>query len=145
MGCLHGGTVEFVVRLLATPYIPTPCQGLILVLESAMGDDMRLPYTVDKFRQSLAELAIAGVLCNIAGLVIGRGYKYDQKMQDELAAVITQIFDTFVDSGRNVPVLMNVDVGHSSPLLTLPLGAVAMLDSESDKFTVLEPGVQPEV
>ncbi|KAB8227341.1 S66 peptidase family protein [Aspergillus alliaceus] len=145
-GCLQGGTVEYVVRLLATPYIlTTPCQGLILVLESAMGDDMRLPYTVDKFRQSLVELAISGVFCNITGLVIGRGYKYDEQMQDQLATVVTQVFDALVNPSGNVPVLMNVDFGHSSPLLTLPLGAVARLDSESDEFTVLEAGVRPQM
>jgi muramoyltetrapeptide carboxypeptidase LdcA involved in peptidoglycan recycling len=145
-GCLHGGTVEYVVRLLATPYVPQPFKdgSMILLLESAMGDNMRQPYPLDKFRQSLVELAVAGVLHNISGLVIGRSYKYDEQMLDELAETILQVFDALVDQQqkKELPILMNVDVGHSSPILTLPLGALALLDSESNEFAVLEPGVQ---
>ncbi|RHZ64924.1 uncharacterized protein CDV56_107096 [Aspergillus thermomutatus] len=123
-GHLYGGTVVCVVRLLGSPYVPSSWKGKILFLETAMGDDMHRPYNVANFRKSLADLALAGVLRDISGLVIGRGYKYDEQRQDDLAAVILQVFDAIVDRDRDeeLPILMNVDFGHTSPLLTLPLG-----------------------
>lgn len=143
-GHLYGGTVRCVVRLQGTFYAPGSWKDKILFLESSMGDDMRLPYTVDEFRGNLVDLALAGVLQDISGLVVGRGYKYDTHMQDELASVITEVFDVIVgrDRDEELPILMNVDFGHTSPFLTLPIGALVRLDSESDEFTMLEPGVQ---
>jgi hypothetical protein len=42
-----------------------------MFLESAMGDDMGLPYTVNEFRNNFVNLALAGSLGDISGLVIG--------------------------------------------------------------------------
>lgn len=112
-----------------------------------MGDNMRLPYSVSNFRKSLVDLALAGILHEISGLLVGRGYKYDDRMQDELAGVISEVFDVFVgrmaEDEPPMPVLMNVDFGHTSPFLTLPIGALVELDSAADEFRVLEPGVAP--
>lgn len=40
------------------------------------------------------------------------------------------------------PILMNVDFGHTSPFLTLPVNAMHRLVSDLDEFNVMEPGVQ---
>ncbi|KAJ5811577.1 hypothetical protein N7474_007878 [Penicillium riverlandense] len=143
-GHLYGGTIICVVRLQATNYAPASWKGKILFLESAMGDDMQLPYSVSEFRNNLVDLALSGVLYEISGLVVGRGYKYDDSMQEELASVIEEVFDVTVGRSREdeLPILMNVDFGHTSPLLTLPIGALVSLDSDSDEFKIMEPGVQ---
>ena len=43
--------------------------------------------------------------------------------------------------GTDFPILLNVDVGHTDPILTVPLNAMVGLDSEKDEFTILEAGV----
>lgn len=143
-GNLYGGTIICVVRLQATNYAPASWKGNILFLESAMGDNMQLPYSVSQFRNNLVDLALSGMLHEIRGLVVGRGYKYDGLMQDELAGVIEEVFDVIVGRNREeeLPILMNVDFGHTSPLLTLPIGALVRLDSDMDEFEIMEPGVQ---
>lgn len=147
-GHLYGGTISCVVRLQATNYAPTSWKGKILFLESSMGDNLQLAYSVSKFRSNLVDLALSGVLNEISGLVVGRGYKYDKVMQDELAGVIEEVFHVIVgrrsdqEEEKQLPVLMNVDFGHTSPLLTLPIGALVSLDSESDEFRIMEAGVQ---
>ncbi|RAL14150.1 S66 peptidase family protein [Aspergillus homomorphus CBS 101889] len=141
-GRLYGGTVHIVERLQGTVYAPDSWAGRVLLLESAMGgDSLHLPYALSRFRGNLVDLALSGVLGQISGLVIGRGYKYDAGMQDELAKVIEEVLDVVVGRKDEVPVLMNVDVGHTSPFLTLPFGARVRLDSEADEFVVLEAGV----
>ncbi|KAJ6032495.1 peptidase family S66 [Penicillium herquei] len=143
-GYLYGGTTSCVVRLQGTPYAPDSWNDKILFLESSMGDNVQLPYSVGEFRNNLVDLALSGVLNEIRGLVIGRGYKYDASMQDELAGVIEEVFDVIVRRSRDeeLPILMNVDFGHTSPFLTLPYHALVSLDGDRDKFSVLEPGVQ---
>ncbi|OOF90641.1 hypothetical protein ASPCADRAFT_519063 [Aspergillus carbonarius ITEM 5010] len=142
-GHLYGGTVSCVVRLQGTPYAPASWEDKIMFLESAMGDSLAQPYSVDRFRSALVDLALCGVLQQIRGLVVGRGYKYDDEMQDQLAGVITEVFDTIVGRGsEGIPILMNVDFGHTSPLLTLPIGARVRLNSERDEFVVLEAAVE---
>ncbi|GLA69659.1 hypothetical protein AtubIFM55763_010176 [Aspergillus tubingensis] len=126
-----------------TQYAPS-WKDKILFLESAMGDNLQLPYSVSQFRNNLVDLALSGILHEIRGLVVGRGYKYNTHMQEELANVILEVFEVIV--GRNpeeqLPILINVDFGHTSPFLTLPINALVKLDSDLDEFSVLEPGVQ---
>jgi muramoyltetrapeptide carboxypeptidase LdcA involved in peptidoglycan recycling len=42
---------------------------------------------------------------------------------------------------RNFLILFGVDVGHTDPMVTVPLNAAARLDSEEDIWEVLEAGV----
>jgi len=142
-GQLYGGTISCVVRLQGTKYAPGSWKGKILFLETSMGGDITLPYSVTDFRSNLVDLALSGALHDISGLAIGRGYKYDLQMQDEIAGIIGEIFDVIVPrEPEGLPIVMNVDFGHTSPLLTLPIGALAQMDSHADEFMILEPGVQ---
>jgi muramoyltetrapeptide carboxypeptidase LdcA involved in peptidoglycan recycling len=43
--------------------------------------------------------------------------------------------------GTTFPILFNVDIGHTDPILTIPMNAEVRLDSEGDEFVVLEAGV----
>lgn len=103
------------------------------------GDDLGKPYSVRAFREALVDLALAGVLGSVSGLVVGRGFKYDAGMQDELASVILEVVEGKKE--EDFPILMNVDFGHTSPFLTIPLGALATMDSEADQVVILEAGV----
>jgi muramoyltetrapeptide carboxypeptidase LdcA involved in peptidoglycan recycling len=64
-------------------------------------------------------------------------------MQDDVASLISEVFEAIVDRKYprldEVPVLINVDFGHISPVPTLPVGALARLGSEFNEFTMLEP------
>ena len=63
-GVLVGGNLSLIASLLATPYLPG-FQDKILFLE----DDYEAPYSIDRM---LAQLWLAGVLDEIAGLVFGK-------------------------------------------------------------------------
>lgn len=68
--------------------------------------------------------------------VVDRPYAYDEKMRDEFAQMAKEQCD-----GTTFPVLLNVDVEYTDPILTTPLNAMVSLDSEKDEFTILEAGV----
>ena len=143
-GQLFGGVLGCVVRTIGTPYAPDSWVGKMLFVETSMADgNSDLPYPLYRIRESFTDLALAGVLGQVSGVVIGRGYRYDQTMQDEVARVVSEVFETIVWGDKptpEFPILMNVDFGHTSPLLTLPYGALAELDSSKDEFSILEAG-----
>ncbi|GLA56116.1 hypothetical protein AnigIFM63604_004654 [Aspergillus niger] len=100
--------------------------------------------SVSQFRNNLVDLALSGILHEFCGLVVGQGYRYDTYMQDELASMIEEVFDVIVGRSleEQLPILMNVDFGHTSPILTLPINTLVRLDCDLDEFSVLEPGVR---
>ncbi|KAI4765254.1 peptidase S66, LD-carboxypeptidase A [Aureobasidium sp. EXF-3400] len=134
-GKLYGGCLPSLVQLFGTKYLPDYTRR-ILLLELPEGDKPGIPFSLDAARCAMADLRNAGILEKVAGMVIGRPYMYDEKMT---AAFEKMVVDQ--SYGLEIPILANVDTGHSDPMLTLPLDAMVSLDSEAgeyEQFVVLE-------
>ena len=135
-GHLMGGCLEVLDMLNGTPGWPEPAlwQGAILCLETS--EDVPPPSQVGYW---LRNFAAQGILQHAAGLVLARPRSYTPQMVEELYGWVTKVL---WEAGReNLTVLANVDFGHTSPQLTLPLGALARLDPAEKVFEVLEGGV----
>ena len=94
-------------------------------------------------RMGVADLVAQGVFREAAGLVIGRPYGYDS---EERTGQYVDVFrgllcDGKASGGNEFPILFGVDFGHTTPMVTLPFDALAELDSEADRFAILESGV----
>ncbi len=46
-------------------------------------------------------------------------------------------------AAAGIPVLGNVDLGHTDPMLALPLGALARVDAGRHEFGLVEPATSP--
>ena len=70
----------------------------------------------------------------MSGLVIGRM----QRLSGVTASHLERIVDECID--LDIPVLAGVDVGHTDPMLTLPVGGAARLDVAGDdaRFVITE-------
>jgi len=87
----------------------------------------------------LRNFAAQGLLAGAAGLVLARPRGYTPERVEALYGWVRRVL---WEAGReDLPVLANVDFGHTSPQLTLPFGAQARLDPALDVFEVLEGGV----
>lgn len=84
----------------------------------------------------MADLVNLEVFAVISGLVVGRPYKYDEQLEKQFKQMILDQCH-----GTSFPILYNVDIGHTDPMLTIPLNAMASLDSEKDEFAILEAAV----
>jgi len=73
-----------------------------------------------------------GVLDQIAGLIVARPYGYRPEEMETLDAVIRHRL-----SGYRIPVLAGVDVGHITPLQTLPIGCEALPDADLGRFAMV--------
>jgi muramoyltetrapeptide carboxypeptidase LdcA involved in peptidoglycan recycling len=88
----------------------------------------------------MADFVNLGVFEVISGLVVGRPFKYDEQQKKEFNQMILDQC-----RGTDFPILCNVDIGHTDPMLTIPLNAMASLDSAKDMFAILEAAVVESV
>ncbi len=78
-----------------------------------------------------------GVFEQIAGLIVARPYGYTDDDKARLHKVIVERTERFA-----FPVLADTDIGHTTPLQTLPIGCTAILDSAANRFAITEAAVR---
>jgi muramoyltetrapeptide carboxypeptidase LdcA involved in peptidoglycan recycling len=134
-GRIFGGCLPSILHLAGTKFWPD-YKGRILLLESPMGEQMDKPLPLMATRAQMANLGNLGVFDVIAGLVVGRPFGLDEGGREEFRGMMEGVLE-----GTSFPVLLDVDVGHTAPILTIPLDALCSLDSKKDEFSILEAGV----
>jgi muramoyltetrapeptide carboxypeptidase len=131
-GWLLGGCLETVCWHLKGSSSWLDPTGAILVLETS--EEAPQPAAVDSYLTDLEQL---GVFDGAAGLVIGRPYGYDDDARETLWRVVEER-----TRDAAIPVLGDVDCGHTDPMLTLPIGARAVLDAGVRTFATMEPATR---
>ena len=74
----------------------------------------------------------------IGGLIIARPMRYSGDRAEILWRIVAERTAT-----AGIPVLGNVDPGHTDPMLTLPLGALRRVDAGRHEFGLVEPATGP--
>ncbi|KAH7236872.1 peptidase family S66 [Fusarium redolens] len=142
-GRLFGGCLTVVARLSGVSAIVPDWRGRIVFLETATNEDGSGGNPPHRVQAAFADLIAHGVFEEAVGLVVGRPYGYDSDEDREVyAGIIKGLFCEGRLASKKFPILFNVDIGHTTPMVTLPYDALAELDSETDTFAVLESGVE---
>ena len=137
-GPLFGGCVEVLDWLRGTPVFPPArsLDGAVLFLETS--EEAAPPETLRQFIRSLAAM---GCLEPLAGVLLGRpGGQIDP-------AAFPAYADTLCRTVREeyglaeLPIVSNLDFGHTDPMLVLPLGVRLRIDSGRRELSILEPAV----
>ena len=129
-GWILPGCLPTASTLFGTPYMPE-ADGAILFLET-------LGMSAPEFYGMLSQWDVSGALDGVVGLVIGR------QCCPSIAAGEMDLFDRVILSvlgTRQIPVLVDVDFGHTDPRLTLPVGGVCHLDAGERRLTLLKSSV----
>jgi muramoyltetrapeptide carboxypeptidase len=129
-GRLIGGCLESLQHLRGTRWWPD-FEDAILFLETS--EERPSPATVDGM---LSDYENMGVLDQIRGLIFARPYGYTDNDRHDLHEVIRERTARWA-----IPVLADVDAGHTSPILTLPIGCRTRLDSSRDLLEITEAAV----
>lgn len=119
-GTILGGNLGTLNLLQGTEYFPN-LKGSILFLED---DEESRPHHFDRDLQSLIHLPS---FVGVQGLIIGRF----QKISNITRNLLTKIIKTKRELDH-IPVVANVDFGHTSPLITFPIGGEAKIDATTD-------------
>ncbi|HBO16810.1 MAG: hypothetical protein UR69_C0001G0225 [Candidatus Moranbacteria bacterium GW2011_GWE2_35_2-] len=133
-GQIFGGCIPSMNHLTGTEYWVDFKNKIMFIdiPESSPGEKFPLA-DLDSF---LADIDNIGVFKDIKGLIIGRPYFYNEDDNKELRKIID-----YYTKKYNYPILFNANIGHVSPIMTLPLGAKVMLDSRNNIFEIKESGV----
>ncbi|MEW2514678.1 S66 peptidase family protein [Streptomyces sp. NPDC046870] len=127
-GPLIGGNLETLGLLAGTRYFPD-FSGAVVVLETT-GTDLH------HVERGLTQLEMLGVFTGMAGLVFGRSFRAPEGFERALTDHLRRRF-----AGHGVPVVAGADIGHTDPMLTLPLGTPARLDGDAGTLEVLDAAV----
>lgn len=113
-GRLVGGNIATLYLLQGTEYYPVFKENTILAVED---DDEAGEYTTREFDRRLESiLQQPNARKYVKAIVIGRFQSASKVSMED----IRQIIDS--KNLKNIPIVANIDFGHTQPLLTLPIG-----------------------
>lgn len=130
-GRLLGGNLTVLSHLVGTPYLPD-WQGAILFLEDVHED----VYRMDRM---LAQLKLAGILDQLAGVVFGKCTHCDPG-SGYGSLTLEEVLDTYL-TPLNVPAFSGAMIGHIADKFTVPLGISAEIDANKGTIRLLEAAV----
>ena len=123
-GKIIGGNLGTFDLLLGTPYRPVFEADTILFIEDCFtsGGD------AGAFERNLQALMYQEDFKNVRALVIGRFQKASEVSREKLEFILDK------PQLKNLPIIANVDFGHTTPLLTLPIGGSARITPRNEIF-----------
>ncbi|MEE0741893.1 MAG: LD-carboxypeptidase [Emergencia sp.] len=122
-GRLTGGNLSLLSASIGTPY-EMDTKGKILFIEEVCEP-------MSKIEKWTYHLRNAGKLNDCAGIILGQFTKVvnDECPEYDVIQCMTDIFE-----GLDIPVIYNVQSGHGKPMMTLPMGALCTIDTQTGKI-----------
>lgn len=124
-GIMVGGNLDTFSLLFGTEYMPSLKDKIVLIEDDCLT-------TKEGFDRHLTSLIQQPEFCDVKALVIGR-FQKGSKIDDE---TLDSIIQTKVEL-RDVPIITNVDFGHTTPMLTLPIGGVMSISKNDGKIKIV--------
>ena len=137
-GHLFGGNIEILEWLRGTRFWPANdfWEQKILFFETSEEKPHR-----SYVRRWLRTFGLLGGLNRIAGLLVGRARDYSdeekKKLDQNIVAVVSGEFHR-----TDLPIVTNLDFGHTDPQLIIPLGVKAEIDCDAKRFRLVEPALR---
>lgn len=136
-GHLIGGNLHLLANLIGTPYFPTKevFKGAILFWEE-VGEPL---YDIVRF---LTHLKYAGVLENLVGMLIGKIAYIKPPREKEIITPDIKELVLEVLQDYKFPIMANLDFGHFTVNIPMPVGIKASFDTTKKKLNFLEGAVR---
>ncbi len=125
-GTLVGGNLDSLLGIIGTEYWAQPSDSILLV------ENMALP--VDRWAMEIWALKVRRVLARCRAILLG---KHEGVPRDLWAPITRILLETAREENPEVLLVADLDVGHTSPILTLPIGGRMRLDPRTCSITLL--------
>lgn len=122
-GTIIGGNLCTLNLLQGTDFMPL-CENVILFIED---DGLVKDAFTKEFDRNLQSLIHSIGANNIKGIVVGRS----EEVCDMSYLKWKMIFETKKEF-KNIPIVINLDFGHTNPMFTFPVGGCAYLEVDSN-------------
>lgn len=133
-GKVWGGCIEVLEFLKGTGFWPKGdfWPSAVLLLETSEEKP-----TVSQVKHMLRNYGMQGILDQVAAILLGRprGYTAEEKKQLDLV-VVRVVSEEFGRTG--MPIISNMDFGHTDPQLVFPLAGQLEVDCARRKIRLLE-------
>lgn len=133
-GRLIGGCLEVLEMAKQTSLWPKESDWDHAIMFVETSEDMPDPKYVEYW---LRNYGTQGVLNKINGIIWGK--PYNNKYYEEYKLVINKVLNEL--NLNELPVLYNMNFGHTDPMIALPYGALAEINCDEVSFSTLEGGV----
>ncbi|UFX83125.1 S66 family peptidase [Candidatus Absconditicoccus praedator] len=131
-GELLGGCIDVFYFMWGTELWPTADEwkGKIMFFETSEEN-----ISEGNLERILRTMGVQGILENINGIIVGRAQ--DEKNYNEsILKIVKGEFGL-----DNLPIITNMDFGHTDPMFVIPMGAETTLDMDNQKVFINESGV----
>ncbi len=122
-GTIIGGGMGSLCRLTGSEFFPA-LSGAVLFLENP-GDGKASLMALDN---CLRSLSFQKGFENVRGIVIGRYPRSSRIDRNNLTELVRQITTV-----SGIPIVANVNFGHTTPVMTIPIGGNCLLDVQEDE------------
>lgn len=130
-GELLGGAIPSINHLAGTKYWLSP-KNKIYFIDIPEGNLPSEGLSLNNVDSFFADLDNLGLFDEIKGLIIGRPYHYSLEQEKELKKIILRYAGE-----KKYPILYNVNMGHTDPIITVRYGSLVELDSSKNLFKLL--------
>lgn len=126
-----GGCVPSINHTLGTEFWIDPTDNIFFI-DIPEGHSFGKGLPISDLDSYMTDLDNAGVFSSIKGLIVGRPYNYTEDQVSICKKLIKYYTDKY-----NYPVLFNANIGHSDPIITIPLMSTVCLNSNKNEFIIL--------
>jgi muramoyltetrapeptide carboxypeptidase LdcA involved in peptidoglycan recycling len=131
-GRIVGGNLSTLAILQGTEYMPQLKDSVLFLEETSISEDGR-DETFGFFLRQLGGLTRQDGFGGVRGIVIGRFHK-EANVTDEHLRYIAESHPKL----KNIPIIANVDFGHTTPIFTFPIGGRCRFDASENGAISLE-------
>lgn len=132
-GITMGGCLEVLQHFRQTSWWPD-FRGAILCIETS--EETPSP---EAFDVMFGDYARMGILDQIAGLLVARPYGFDEDQHERFLSYLDERVSPY-----QFPVVANMDFGHTTPMITMPLGVSATIDGNESSIRIEDAFAVPE-
>ncbi|MER2261837.1 MAG: S66 peptidase family protein [Psychrobacillus sp.] len=134
-GRLIGGCIEVLEFAKGTSLWPDKSYFEDAILFFETSEDLPAP---DYIEYWLRNYGTQGILQEIQGIIFAKPQheKYYEEYKESIATIMREL-------GLNdLPILYNLNFGHTEPKFVIPYGAMAEINCEEVKFSIIDSGVE---
>lgn len=125
LGRIVGGHVRCLNSLQGTKYWPGLNKSILILEEDA---EISAPL----FDRQLQSLIHQSDFSGVRGILIGRFQKESKMTKDILKEIINRKPEL-----KKIPIIANIDFGHTTPNITLPIGGIAELSVNNSRAKII--------
>ncbi|MBF0300383.1 MAG: LD-carboxypeptidase [Oligoflexia bacterium] len=126
VGTILGGNITCFNSLMGSEYRPQFVPKTILFLE----DDVNT--SPEEFDRNLQTLILQPDFSNVTGIVIGRFQNKSNIIEETLIKIVSSKSEL-----QHLPIVANVDFGHTLSMITFPIGGMAKIEVTSKSANII--------